>query len=106
MADGVLAHGHVVAGGYMLSVYYGPTGADFAPEGPRGGWREADCFFQAGAEVAAGVEEAALADVVGRGEGAADFVVEARVRGVVAREVEEDGGEGGGCCVAACAHFG
>ena len=92
MADGVLAHGHVVSRGYLLPVDDGAAGADFAPEGSRGRWGEAHGFFQAGAQVGAGVEEAALADVRGGAERAADLGVEACVGGVVAGEVEERGG--------------
>ena len=101
VADGVLAHGHVETGWDPLCVYDGAAGADFAPEGAGRGGRETHGFFEAGAEVVAGVEEGTLPDVLDCSERASDLGAEASAGGVVAGEIEEGGGEGGGCGVAA-----
>lgn len=74
VVDGVHAHGHVVAFWDMFAVDVSSAGADLAPQcsGCWGG--ESHCFFQACAEVVAGVEEDTLVDGSSAGEDGANFL--------------------------------
>lgn len=74
VVDGVDAHGHVVAFWDVLAVDIRSTCADFSPQ-CSWCWRcESHCFFQACAEVMAGVEEDALTDGSSTGEDCAKLL--------------------------------
>ena len=99
--DGVVRGPDYGALGDMVAVDKEAAGEDFAREDAADGGGDSQCLVEDGAEVGAGGDAGAYADVFDAGEGGADFVVEGGEGFGVVEEVEESGCDGIGHCVGA-----
>ena len=102
VVDGVDGDTAVVALGDDLSLDVDAAFGNFTPEGTTDGGRHAHGLVDAGAEVFAGLELLAAADLVSVGEGAADFFAGLLVCFRVATKVVEYASHAGGDSVRAC----